>query len=96
MAENVRAILLKPYSFRFIRKIHYKLTRTPLFSYACRLSCFEGRFYSVNVDEIKKTKHRKRGNYTWLTAAYYSDAKKDKMLLLSQFLYWVGQIQLTP
>ena len=33
--------------------------------------------------------HRTRGNYTWLTATYYSDAPKEKLLLLSQFLYWV-------
>jgi len=44
---------------------------------------------TVNVEKHKKTKHRQRGNYTWLAAAYYSDAKKEKILLLAQFLYWV-------
>lgn len=43
----------------------------------------------VKVEEVKKIKHRARGNYTWLTATYYSDAPKEKLLLLSQFLYWV-------
>jgi len=45
---------------------------------------------SVNVDEKKKAKHRARGNYTLLTAIYYPDCKKDKMLALTQFLYWVS------
>ena len=44
---------------------------------------------TIDIDERKKIKHRKKGNYTWLTGAYYSDAKKEKILLLSQFLYWV-------
>lgn len=43
----------------------------------------------VKVDEVKKIKHRARGNYTWLTATYYPDAPKEKLLLLSRFLYWV-------
>ncbi|KAI0007588.1 putative pentalenene synthase [Xylariaceae sp. FL0662B] len=43
----------------------------------------------VNVAEIKKTKHRARGNYTLLTAAYYPHCKKEKMLVLTQFLYWI-------
>jgi hypothetical protein len=47
---------------------------------------------TIAIDEHKKIKHRQKGNYTWLTAAYYSDAKKDKILLLSQFLYWVGSL----
>ncbi|KAI8955477.1 terpene synthase [Xylaria longipes] len=44
---------------------------------------------TVNVDEKKKAKHRVRGNYTLLTAIYYPHCKKDKMLALSQFLYWI-------
>lgn len=44
---------------------------------------------SVNVAEEKKAKHRARGNYTLLTGIYYPHCKKDKMLVLSQFLYWV-------
>ncbi|QGA20885.1 hypothetical protein EYB26_008595 [Talaromyces marneffei] len=44
---------------------------------------------TVKVEEVKKIKHRARGNYTWLTATYYSDAPKEKLLLLSQFLYWI-------
>lgn len=44
----------------------------------------------VNVAEKKKAKHRARGNYTLLTAVYYPHCKKDKMLVLSQFLYWVS------
>ncbi|KAI0483601.1 terpene synthase, partial [Xylaria cf. heliscus] len=44
---------------------------------------------TVNIDEKKKAKHRARGNYTLLTAIYYPHCKKDKMLVLSQFLYWI-------
>ncbi|KAI1334097.1 terpene synthase [Xylariaceae sp. FL0016] len=44
---------------------------------------------TVNVDAKKKAKHRARGNYTLLTAVYYPHCKKDKMLVLSQFLYWI-------
>jgi hypothetical protein len=47
---------------------------------------------TIAIEEHKKIKHRQKGNYTWLTAAYYSDARKDKILLLSQFLYWVGSL----
>ncbi|KAI0200937.1 terpene synthase [Astrocystis sublimbata] len=44
---------------------------------------------TVNVAEEKKVKHRVRGNYTLLTAMYYPHCKKDKMLALTQFLYWI-------
>ncbi|KAJ8131346.1 hypothetical protein O1611_g2279 [Lasiodiplodia mahajangana] len=44
---------------------------------------------TVNVDEKKKAKHRARGNYTVLTAVYYPHCKKEKMLVLAQFLYWI-------
>ncbi|KAI1310572.1 terpene synthase [Xylaria venustula] len=44
---------------------------------------------TVNIDEKKKAKHRARGNYTLLTAVYYPHCKKDKMLALTQFLYWI-------
>lgn len=44
---------------------------------------------SVNVAEEKKLKHRTRGNYTLLAGIYYPHCKKEKMLALSQFLYWV-------
>ncbi|KAI1777451.1 putative pentalenene synthase [Hypoxylon cercidicola] len=44
---------------------------------------------TVNVAEKKKAKHRARGNYTLLTAVYYPHCKKDKMLTLSKFLYWI-------
>ncbi|KAI1809372.1 terpene synthase [Poronia punctata] len=44
---------------------------------------------TVNVTEDKKAKHRARGNYTLLTAVYYPHCKKDKMLVLTQFLYWI-------
>ncbi|GAP88424.1 putative terpene synthase [Rosellinia necatrix] len=44
---------------------------------------------TINIDEKKKAKHRARGNYTLLTAIYYPHCKKDKMLVLSQFLYWI-------
>ncbi|KAI1737472.1 terpene synthase [Xylaria scruposa] len=44
---------------------------------------------TVNLDEKKKAKHRARGNYTLLTAIYYPHCKKDKMLVLSKFLYWI-------
>ncbi|KAI1387589.1 terpene synthase [Hypoxylon trugodes] len=43
----------------------------------------------VNVPEHKKAKHRARGDYTFLTAAYYPHCKKDKMLLLTKYLYWI-------
>ena len=45
---------------------------------------------SVDVSEEKKIKHRARGNYTSLTAVYYPGCKKEKMLALTQFLYWVS------
>ena len=45
---------------------------------------------SVDVAEDKKIKHRAKGNYTLLTAVYYPHCKKEKMLALAQFLYWVG------
>lgn len=45
--------------------------------------------HSVNIDEKKKAKHRLRGNYTLLTAVYYPHCKKHKMLVLTQFLYWI-------
>ncbi|KAI1132846.1 terpene synthase [Nemania abortiva] len=44
---------------------------------------------TINIDERKKAKHRARGNYTFLTAVYYPHCKKDKMLVLTQFLYWI-------
>ncbi|KAI0540304.1 terpene synthase [Xylaria digitata] len=44
---------------------------------------------TVNIDERKKAKHRARGDYTLLTAAYYPHCKRDKMLVLTQFLYWI-------
>ncbi|KAI8628809.1 terpene synthase [Xylariaceae sp. FL1651] len=44
---------------------------------------------TVNVAEEKKAKHRARGNYTLLTAVYYPHCTKDKMLALTQFLYWI-------
>ncbi|CAJ2505362.1 Uu.00g127560.m01.CDS01 [Anthostomella pinea] len=44
---------------------------------------------TVNVDEKKKAKHRARGNYTLLAAVYYPHCQKDKMLILTQFLYWI-------
>ncbi|KAJ2993670.1 hypothetical protein NUW58_g1771 [Xylaria curta] len=44
---------------------------------------------TVNVHEQKKAKHRARCNYTLLTAVYYPHCKKDKMLVLAQFLYWI-------
>ncbi|KAI0873420.1 terpene synthase [Hypoxylon argillaceum] len=44
---------------------------------------------TVNIDEKKKAKHRTRGDYTSLTAVYYPDCKKNKMLVLTQFLYWI-------
>ncbi|KAI5922436.1 terpene synthase [Camillea tinctor] len=43
----------------------------------------------VDISEDKKAKHRARGNYALLTAVYYPHCKKDKMLALTQFLYWV-------
>ncbi|KAI1486181.1 terpene synthase [Biscogniauxia mediterranea] len=45
---------------------------------------------SVNLPEDKKAKHRARGDYTLLTAVYYPECKKEKMLALTQFLYWVN------
>ncbi|KAI1175881.1 terpene synthase [Nemania sp. FL0916] len=44
---------------------------------------------TLKIDEKKKTKHRKRGNYNLLTAIYYPDCKEDKILALTQFLYWI-------
>ncbi|KAI0477864.1 terpene synthase [Xylariaceae sp. FL0804] len=44
---------------------------------------------TVRVDEKKKAKHRARGNYALLAAAYYPHCEKDKMLVLTQFLYWI-------
>ncbi|KAI0178728.1 putative pentalenene synthase [Hypoxylon sp. FL1284] len=44
---------------------------------------------TVDVAEKKKAKHRARGNYTLLTAVYYPHCKKDKMLVLTKFLYWI-------
>ncbi|KAI1141424.1 putative pentalenene synthase [Hypoxylon sp. FL0543] len=44
---------------------------------------------TVNVAEDKKAKHRARGNYTLLAAIYYPHCKKDKMLTLAKFLYWI-------
>ncbi|KAI0017947.1 terpene synthase [Xylariomycetidae sp. FL0641] len=44
---------------------------------------------TVHVDERKKIKHRARGNYTLLAAVYYPHTSKDKMIVLSQFLYWI-------
>ncbi|KAI0390734.1 terpene synthase [Xylariaceae sp. FL0594] len=44
---------------------------------------------TVNVAEWKKAKHRARGNYTLLAAVYYPHCKKDKMLVITRFLYWI-------
>ncbi|UKZ89674.1 uncharacterized protein TrAFT101_004716 [Trichoderma asperellum] len=44
---------------------------------------------TVNVAKEKKLKHRTRGNYTLLAGIYYPHCKKEKMLALSQFLYWI-------
>ncbi|KAL7809588.1 terpene synthase [Trichoderma gracile] len=44
---------------------------------------------NVKVAEEKKAKHRARGNYTLLAGIYYPHCKKDKLLVLSQFLYWI-------
>ncbi|KAM0451570.1 hypothetical protein ACHAPV_009909 [Trichoderma viride] len=44
---------------------------------------------TVNIAEEKKRKHRERGNYTLLAGIYYPHCRKNKMLTLSQFLYWI-------
>ncbi|KAI1080065.1 terpene synthase [Whalleya microplaca] len=44
---------------------------------------------TIHVSEKKKAKHRSRGNYAFLTAVYYPHCKKDKMLPLTKFLYWI-------
>ncbi|KAI5861408.1 terpene synthase [Durotheca rogersii] len=44
---------------------------------------------SVNVAQRKKAKHRALGDYTTLTALYYPHCKKEKMLPLAKFLYWI-------
>ncbi|KAI2464668.1 putative pentalenene synthase [Annulohypoxylon bovei var. microspora] len=44
---------------------------------------------TVNIAEKKKAKHRARGNYTFLTGVYYPYCKKDKMLTIAKFLYWI-------
>lgn len=43
----------------------------------------------IHIAEGTKARHRERGNYTLLAAIYYPHCKKDKMLVLFQFLYWV-------
>ena len=44
----------------------------------------------VKVADWKKQKHRSRGNYTLLAAVYYPGCKKEKMLVLTQFLFWAS------
>ncbi|KAH8895628.1 terpene synthase [Thozetella sp. PMI_491] len=44
---------------------------------------------TVRVSEDKKAKHRRRGNYALLAGVYYPYCEKEKMLVLTQFLYWI-------
>ncbi|KAI1190860.1 terpene synthase [Nemania serpens] len=44
---------------------------------------------TVDIDEKKKAKHRARGDYALLAAIFYPQGKKDRMLALAQFLYWI-------
>ncbi|KAI2636618.1 terpene synthase [Xylaria nigripes] len=44
---------------------------------------------TLNIDEKKKAKHRTRGNYTLLAAAYYPYCKREKLVVLSKYLFWV-------
>jgi hypothetical protein len=44
----------------------------------------------VNVAEAKKRKHRVKSNYTILASVFYSSCKKEKLLALSKYQYWVS------
>ncbi|KAI1478056.1 putative pentalenene synthase [Daldinia eschscholtzii] len=44
---------------------------------------------SVDVAEEKKAKHRSRGNYALLAAVTYPRCKKEKLLTIAKFLYWI-------
>lgn len=44
----------------------------------------------VNVAEAKKKKHRVKSNYVVLASVFYSSCKKEKLLALTKYQYWVS------
>ncbi|KAH0420493.1 terpene cyclase [Colletotrichum camelliae] len=44
---------------------------------------------SVNIAEEKKSKHRTKSNYTILASVFYSSCKKEKLLTLTKYQYWI-------
>lgn len=44
----------------------------------------------VNVAEAKKKKHRVKSNYVVLASVFYSSCKKEKLLTLTKYQYWVS------
>lgn len=45
----------------------------------------------MNVAEAKKIKHRIKSNYTVLASVFYSSCKKEKLLALAKYQYWVSK-----
>ncbi|POS74170.1 pentalenene synthase [Diaporthe helianthi] len=44
---------------------------------------------TVNVAEAKKRKHRTKSNYAILASVFYSSCKKEKLLALTKYQYWI-------
>ncbi|KAG8162307.1 hypothetical protein KVR01_008072 [Diaporthe batatas] len=44
---------------------------------------------TVNVAEAKKRKHRMKSNYAILASVFYSSCKKEKLLALTKYQYWI-------
>jgi hypothetical protein len=42
------------------------------------------------VLEIKKTKYREKADFAILASAFYSECKKEKLLALTKYQYWVS------
>jgi hypothetical protein len=46
--------------------------------------------FRVKVAEEKKRKHRIKSNYAILASVFYSSCKKEKLLALTKYQYWVS------
>lgn len=45
----------------------------------------------VNMPEAKKVKHRTKSDYVLLASVFYPHCKKEKLLWMTKYEYWVSQ-----
>lgn len=44
------------------------------------------------MPEAKKVKHRNKSNYVLLASVFYPHCKKEKLLWMTKYEYWVSQV----